>query len=333
MKGPFGRDGFLGEMDRWWLYNKMREEQEQEENDDLDLDDDDLFFDSTVENNSGWDTDEDEDDDDDDDFTDEELEFLSCLDEVGVGGEEPDENGLPKIRKRFDGSFFSYIDISEDYDMMEKYPEYRDVRIKQIALSVDEKDKKEALTEWYKKIEKKKADLARISYEFEVARRNQAQQKERLEAQQKKAREMKEQQEQQHYPRIVVNWGALKIWAIIMIVCLILIGILRTLTEYRAYKYEKELREKVEALTANTTTTTTSATTQNSSTTTTPQTTTTKKTTTFKRITTRRKTTTKKDKYNVYDYNDPEDFYEDNYDDFWDYEDAEDYYRQKHKGL
>lgn len=330
MKGPFGRDGFLGEMDRWWLYNKMREEQEQEENDDLDLYDDEDLFDSTVENNNDWDTDEDEDDDDedDDDFTDEELEFLSCLDEVGVGGEGPDENGLPKIRKRFDGSFFSYIDISEDYDMMEKYPEYRDVRIKQIAMSVDEKDKKEALTEWYKKIEKKKADMARISYELEIAKRNQAQQKERLEAQQKKAREMKEQQEQQHYPRIVVNWGALKIWAIIMIVCLILIGILRTLTEYRAYKYEKELREKVEALTANTTTTT-RQTTQETVETTTPQTTT--QQTTTRRKTTRKKASTKKDKYNVYDYADPEDFYEDNYDDFWDYEDAEDYYREKWK--
>lgn len=32
------------------------------------------------------------------------------------------------------------------------------------------------------------------------------------------------------------------------------------------------------------------------------------------------------DPYDVYDYWDPEDFYEDNYDDFYDYEDAEDYY-------
>lgn len=30
--------------------------------------------------------------------------------------------------------------------------------------------------------------------------------------------------------------------------------------------------------------------------------------------------------YNAKDYYDPEDFYEDNYDDFWDYEEAEDYY-------
>lgn len=57
--------------------------------------------------------------------------------------------------------------------------------------------------------------------------------------------------------------------------------------------------------------------------------TTAKKTTTYKKVTTKKKTTTKKDKYNVYDYKDPEDFYEDNYDDFWDYEDAEDYYREK----
>lgn len=32
------------------------------------------------------------------------------------------------------------------------------------------------------------------------------------------------------------------------------------------------------------------------------------------------------DRYNVKDYSDPEDFYDDNYDDFFDYEDAEDYY-------
>ena len=34
----------------------------------------------------------------------------------------------------------------------------------------------------------------------------------------------------------------------------------------------------------------------------------------------------KKDPYNAKDYRDPEDFYEDYYDDFYDYEDAEDYY-------
>lgn len=32
------------------------------------------------------------------------------------------------------------------------------------------------------------------------------------------------------------------------------------------------------------------------------------------------------DPYNVYDYSDAEDFYDDNYDDFWDYEEAEDYF-------
>lgn len=35
-----------------------------------------------------------------------------------------------------------------------------------------------------------------------------------------------------------------------------------------------------------------------------------------------------KDEYGVNDYSGPEDFYEDNYDDFWDYEDAEDYYNE-----
>ena len=59
--------------------------------------------------------------------------------------------------------------------------------------------------------------------------------------------------------------------------------------------------------------------------------TTTKKTTTYKKVTTKKKATTKKDKYNVYDYKNPEDFYEDNYDDFWDYEDAEDYFREHNK--
>mgnify|MGYP003302042220 CR=1 FL=1 len=38
----------------------------------------------------------------------------------------------------------------------------------------------------------------------------------------------------------------------------------------------------------------------------------------------------KSDPYNVYDYSDPEDFYDDNYDDFWDYEDAEDYFNEHH---
>lgn len=36
------------------------------------------------------------------------------------------------------------------------------------------------------------------------------------------------------------------------------------------------------------------------------------------------------DPYNVNDYSDPEDFYDDNYDDFWDYEEAEDYYNSYH---
>lgn len=50
---------------------------------------------------------------------------------------------------------------------------------------------------------------------------------------------------------------------------------------------------------------------------------------------TRSKTTTKsrtsskrEDPYHVNDYSDPENFYDDNYDDFFDYEDAEDYYHE-----
>ncbi len=55
-------------------------------------------------------------------------------------------------------------------------------------------------------------------------------------------------------------------------------------------------------------------------------------TTTSYRVTTRKvtKTTTtrKTDEYDVQDYDDPEDFYEDHYDDFFDYEDAEDYWEE-----
>lgn len=40
------------------------------------------------------------------------------------------------------------------------------------------------------------------------------------------------------------------------------------------------------------------------------------------------KTYQDEDPYNASDYSDPEDFYEDNYDDFWDYEDAEDYWNE-----
>lgn len=32
--------------------------------------------------------------------------------------------------------------------------------------------------------------------------------------------------------------------------------------------------------------------------------------------------------YDAHDYDDPEDLYEDNYDDFYDYEDAEDYWEE-----
>ena len=50
-------------------------------------------------------------------------------------------------------------------------------------------------------------------------------------------------------------------------------------------------------------------------------------TTTAAKTTTKKTTTThKKDEYDAHDYNDPEDFYEDHYDDFFDYEDAEDYW-------
>ena len=42
-------------------------------------------------------------------------------------------------------------------------------------------------------------------------------------------------------------------------------------------------------------------------------------------------TTTFVDKYNVNDYSNEEDFYDDHYDDFLDYYDAEDYYKEHHK--
>lgn len=52
---------------------------------------------------------------------------------------------------------------------------------------------------------------------------------------------------------------------------------------------------------------------------------------TRQRRTTYNNTSTKKeDPYNVNDYYNAEDFYDDNYDDFWDYEDAEDYYNEYH---
>lgn len=54
-------------------------------------------------------------------------------------------------------------------------------------------------------------------------------------------------------------------------------------------------------------------------------------TTTKYNYTTKKHTTTKNsDPYNVNDYSDEEDFYEDHYDDFFDYYDAEDYYREHH---
>lgn len=48
------------------------------------------------------------------------------------------------------------------------------------------------------------------------------------------------------------------------------------------------------------------------------------------RTTKKKSSTPKEDPYNVNDYNDPEDFYDDNYDDFWDYDEAEDYYNSYH---
>ena len=48
----------------------------------------------------------------------------------------------------------------------------------------------------------------------------------------------------------------------------------------------------------------------------------------------KKKSSTKKsydDPYDVNDYSSPEDFYDDNYDDFWDYEEAEDYYNSYHE--
>ncbi len=53
--------------------------------------------------------------------------------------------------------------------------------------------------------------------------------------------------------------------------------------------------------------------------------------TTTKRTTTKKKTTaTKKDPYDVNDYANEEDFYDDHYDDFFDYYEAEDYFREHH---
>lgn len=46
------------------------------------------------------------------------------------------------------------------------------------------------------------------------------------------------------------------------------------------------------------------------------------------RNTTKKTTTRKAEEYGAQDYDDPEDFYEDHYDDFWDYEDAEDYWEE-----
>ena len=60
----------------------------------------------------------------------------------------------------------------------------------------------------------------------------------------------------------------------------------------------------------------------NQSSTTTKKNTTTKKSTT----TTKKSSSESSDRLNAKDYRDPEDFYDDNYDDFFDYEDAEDYY-------
>ena len=51
----------------------------------------------------------------------------------------------------------------------------------------------------------------------------------------------------------------------------------------------------------------------------------------LKSYTSTKKKSEKEDPYNVNDYSDPEDFYDDNYDDFWDYEDAEDYYNKYHE--
>lgn len=46
---------------------------------------------------------------------------------------------------------------------------------------------------------------------------------------------------------------------------------------------------------------------------------------------TKKSTSENDDPYDVNEYYGPEDFYEDNYDDFWDYEDAEDYYNEHHE--
>lgn len=52
--------------------------------------------------------------------------------------------------------------------------------------------------------------------------------------------------------------------------------------------------------------------------------------TTTHRTTEKTTTARQKDEYDAHEYADPEDFYEDHYDDFWDYEDAEDYWEDNY---
>ena len=313
MKGPFGRDGFLGEMDRWWLYNKMREEQEQAENDDLDLDDDDLF-DSTTEINKTWDTDDDN-EDDDEDFTAEELAYLRSFGNnksnvitagskaVEKWNERLDEKRSGKTSsasKDDDGYYFDDEDIETDLEMLEKYPQYRAIREKQIAQTEAEKDKEKALAEWNKKLAEKQA--AREAYNNWKA------------ISERKARdEQLKKQAEQNSTRHKIPF-----WSIFWRIAVILSAILGWIIFLTKPSEESDTRTSYKTKYNYRTTTTTY------------RTTTTRTSTARTRTTARRKTTTK-DEFNVNDYNDPEDFYEDNYDDFWDYEDAEDYYREHHK--
>ncbi len=301
MKGPFGRDGFLGEMDKWWLYNKMREEQEQKENDDFDYHDDDFEYYNDIPEYDYSDFDEDANETriwykllrTDPEYRD--IMTEEQWDEIcSIGTEES---------KKMDDALLS------DPDAIEKWiAEHTDDE----ATLKERKERNEKLIAYYKA----ESEAAKKAY-------NDMKSKEELKEKDAKS------DNKQTYPRIVVNWGALKILAVICIVCLIIICVFSTLAEAKRQRYERKLKEEVEARTANTTTITKETTQNVVLTTTSQETTTAKKTTTYKKVTTKKKTTTKKDKYNVYDYKDPEDFYEDNYNDFWDYEDAEDYYREK----
>ena len=304
MKGPFGRDGFLGEMDRWWLYNKMREEQQQQDDDDLDLYDDD-------------------------------FEYYS---------ESPE---------------FDFSDIDEDlnetriwYKLLRKDPEYKDIMTEEQwdeICSIGTEESKmmddallsdpQAVERWIiehtddeatlkQRKEQNEKLIAHYNSQSEAAKKDNNERNTKAGAGQREDISL-ENADNKTYPRIVVNWDALKIYIIIAVAAFAVIIVFSVLREGARQKYEKKYSLTTTQTTADTTSPTTAATHSAALKTTSQTATETEKTTTYKKSSARKKTTTKKDKYNVYDYKDPEDFYEDNYDDFWDYEDAEDYYREK----